>query len=52
MTNVNDIIWIKELVRCTLSSFWKKTRKNKDHLLSLNSDVKVNLVMVKTNHVF
>ena len=27
MTNVNDIIWTKELVRCTHSSFWKKTRK-------------------------
>lgn len=27
MTNVNDIIWTKELVRCTPSSFWKKTRK-------------------------
>lgn len=27
MTNVNDIIWTKELVRCTPSSFWKKTIK-------------------------
>ncbi len=27
MINVNGIIWTKELVRCTPSSFWKKTRK-------------------------
>lgn len=28
MINANDIIWTKELVRCTHSSFWKKTIKN------------------------
>ena len=27
MTNVSGIIWTKELVRCTPSSFWKKTIK-------------------------
>lgn len=27
MINANDIIWTKELVRCTHSSFWKKTIK-------------------------
>ena len=28
MINVSDIIWTKELVRCTPSSFWKKNKKN------------------------
>ena len=37
MTNVNDIIWTKELVRCTPSSFWKKTIRT---LASLGIDEK------------
>ena len=37
MTNVSGIIWTKELVRCTPSSFWKKTIRT---LASLGIDEK------------